>query len=100
MSDNRKLLSAFTRLAGTYPPYTNFSLDGDMVEITVRGEAVQNPKHGYIDSGPTATHRMHKTEFAKLLGEAASELFLAQASNADETTKATLRRLWTVKLDV
>lgn len=86
-----KCLAAFTRFAGTYPPYTNISLDGDMIVVTVRGEATQDPKTGHPVSGAYAVHRMHISEFKQLIGEAVSELIVAGA-DASRGTKEILRR--------
>lgn len=79
----KQLLAAHTALdAPTYPPYTNISIDGGHVEITVRGPAVAHPSKRFQDAGATVTHRMSAYEFKRLIGEAVSNLILLEGRHA------------------
>lgn len=74
MTEQRRLLTAFTALDPTYPPYLNISQfpNGD-VEVTVRSPAQAHPSKRFQDTGPTATIRMKAADFQRSWLETAKE---------------------------
>lgn len=78
-----KSLAAFTAPTGDgYPPYLNFSLDGDEVVVILR-EPPFIGEHGFLVNGNTASMRMPFEDFVNLVGDA----FIALADNIPDSVR-------------
>jgi hypothetical protein len=84
-----KTLAAHTPATGyrVFPPFVNFTQDGEEVVITVRGH--EKPGGGAADCGETVSMRIPEADFAALL---------RQAMQADDMVKRMTDRFLAWKL--
>ena len=69
-------LSALTPPTGyqSYPPFINFSIDGNFVRVIIRGHEKYDQEKGWYLSGDMAEAKFHKTQLVEVLEEVLQKL--------------------------